>query len=76
MIEKLHNQKFQDGSWLDSIEISDMDIKTFLLRTLEKRMEDVWPQPKSLYFCRVCNYAEYASQELLDRHLKSARHLV
>ena len=53
-----------------------MDEDSFVLAALEEKMKIFWPYPKSQYFCRCCNYSEFVSQALLDRHLQSARHLV
>ena len=58
------------------LDVKSMDEDAFVLAALEERMQKFWPHPKSQYFCRCCNYSEFVSQALLDRHLQSARHLV
>ena len=65
-----------DNSWYDSVRHDGQDLSAFILAAYEKRMQSVWPQPKSTFYCRPCNYSEFTSQDLLNRHLQSARHLV
>ena len=57
-------------------DVKEMEQDAFVLAVLEKTLAKYWPQPKSEHFCRCCNYSEFASKSLLDRHLQSARHLV
>ena len=60
----------------NSLDASTMKLDEFTLAVYERRMMDIWPQPTSQFYCRICNYSEFASHWLLERHLKSARHLV
>ncbi|XP_057304345.1 uncharacterized protein LOC130641529 [Hydractinia symbiolongicarpus] len=71
--------KIEDKQPLDEIfkdvDASNFTLENFVLKAYEKQMKSIWPQPKSPYFCRSCNYSEFATNELLERHRKSARHL-
>lgn len=71
VLVRLNDEK-ADYSFMDATK-SERD--SFVLSALEKAMKKFWPHPKSQYFCRCCNYSEFASQGLLDRHMQSARHL-
>jgi len=72
----LKDDAFVDDTWLKTIDRTTIkDVDQFILQSLEVRMKTIWPQPKGEHFCRVCNYSEYATDELLQRHHKSARHL-
>ena len=57
-------------------DLSQYVVADFIKKACHKRMKLIWPQTESPHFCSTCNYAEFDTQEGLERHYKSEKHIV
>jgi len=73
--------KVEEDEVVDTYEDDDTQLKiqdreTYVKVALETVMEDYWPQPKSIYYCRLCNYAEFLDDQALRDHQQKQDHIL
>lgn len=52
----------------NNLKPTEMELDVYILGVYESVMKPYWPLPKSKFYCRVCNYAEFTSESELKRH--------
>ncbi|XP_057304349.1 uncharacterized protein LOC130641530 isoform X3 [Hydractinia symbiolongicarpus] len=50
------------------------DVNIFITSVFEEVLGKFWPQPKSQFHCRICNYKEFATLHLKEEHITSIKH--
>lgn len=52
------------------------DVNMFITSVFEEVLGKFWPQPKSQFHCRICNYKEFTTSHLKEEHITSIKHKV
>lgn len=58
----------------NNLKPTEMELDVYILGVYESVMKPYWPLPKSKYYCRVCNYAEFNSESEMKRHNLTVDH--
>ena len=60
----------------NNLKPTEMELDVYILGVYESVMKSYWPLPKSQFYCRVCNYAEFKGESELKRHNLTVDHKV
>ena len=60
----------------DEFDLSQYTVSQFIKKACQKRIKPIWPQTESLYYCSTCNFMEFDTQDALEKHYKSEKHVV
>ena len=55
---------------------NQIDLNTYVLGVYESIMKPYWPKPKSKFYCRICDYREFETDDDLYDHEQTVEHEV
>ena len=59
-----------------SLKPTEMELDPYILGIYESVMKPYWPNPRTQFHCRICNYKEFKTEQDLEQHNNTPEHKV